>query len=158
MVVPEPALMAQASLRVVFTIVNGKLRIVYNFQESGLAYPGNSLLSGRGRHFYGTAPTGGGAIFKITPGGTLSTLYQFKWIIRGRPTRGGLIQAADGNFYGTTEYGGASSAFCPSGCGTVFKLTPKGVLSTVYSFCPQNYCPDGGVYPACGSVGSGCGR
>jgi uncharacterized repeat protein (TIGR03803 family) len=132
---------------VVFTIVNGKLRIVYNFQESGLAYPGNSLLLAEDGNFYGTAPTGGGAIFKITPGGTLSTLYQFNGSSEGAQPRGGLIQAADGNFYGTTEYGGASSAFCPSGCGTVFKLTPKGVLSTVYSFCPQNYCPDG-EYPA----------
>jgi uncharacterized repeat protein (TIGR03803 family) len=128
---------------VVFTIVNGKLGIVYNFQQSGINYPANSLLLAEDGNFYGTAPTGGGTIFKITPSGALSTLYQFNESSGGYALGGGLIQAADGNLYGTTAFGGASSAFCPSGCGTVFKLTPKGVLSTLYSFCPQNYCPDG---------------
>jgi uncharacterized repeat protein (TIGR03803 family) len=132
---------------VVFTIVNGKLGIVYNFQQSGLTYPGNSLLMAVDGNFYGTSPTGTGAIFKITPTGTLSTLYQFDGSSQGYGLGGGVIQGADGNFYGTTEEGGATSAFCPAGCGTVFKLTPKGVLSTVYSFCPQNYCSDG-EYPA----------
>jgi uncharacterized repeat protein (TIGR03803 family) len=132
---------------VVFKIVNGKLGIIYNFQTGAINYPGNSLLLAEDGNFYGTTSTGEGAIFKITPTGTLSTLYQFTGSSQGDHLSGGLIQTADGNFYGTTEYGGASSAFCPSGCGTVFKLTPKGVLTTIYSFCPQNYCPDG-EYPA----------
>jgi uncharacterized repeat protein (TIGR03803 family) len=131
---------------VVFKIVDGKLRIVYNFQQSGAYYPGNSLLLAEDGNFYGTTTSGEGAIFKITPTGTLITLYQFVGYSQGAYPVGGLIQAADGNFYGTTASGGASSAFCPSGCGTVFRLTPKGVLSTIYSFCPQNYCPDG-EYP-----------
>ena len=130
---------------VLFMIVNGKLRIVYNFQPGAVSYLENSLLLAGDGNFYGT--TSGGTIFKITPTGTLSTLYQLNGSPEGADPEGGLIQAADGNFYGTTASGGATSAFCPSGCGTVFKLTPKGVLTTLYSFCPQNYCPDG-EYPA----------
>jgi uncharacterized repeat protein (TIGR03803 family) len=49
----------------------------------------------------------------------------------------GLIQATDGNFYGTTNQGGAY------GYGTVFKITRSGKLTTLYSFCSQYNCPDG---------------
>jgi uncharacterized repeat protein (TIGR03803 family) len=45
----------------------------------------------------------------------------------------GLVQATDGNFYGTTYYGGASDK-CSLGCGTVFKMTPAGTLTTLHSF------------------------
>ena len=44
-----------------------------------------------------------------------------------------LIGASDGNFYGTTFYGGPSTN-CNSGCGTIFQLTPGGALTTLYSF------------------------
>jgi len=47
----------------------------------------------------------------------------------------GVIQATDGNFYGTTYAGGAGN--CSGGCGTVFKITAKGTLTTLYSFCSQ---------------------
>jgi len=47
------------------------------------------------------------------------------------------VQATNGNFYGTTEIGGAD------GYGTVFKITPKGALTTLYSFCAQLNCTDG---------------
>jgi uncharacterized repeat protein (TIGR03803 family) len=50
---------------------------------------------------------------------------------------GALIQATDGNFYGTTFLGGNYSH------GTIFKLTPAGILTTLYSFCQQSGCPDG---------------
>src|SRR5204863_454694 len=39
-----------------------------------------------------------------------------------------LIQATDGNFYGTTEYGGANDQ------GTVFKMTPAGAVTTLVDF------------------------
>jgi uncharacterized repeat protein (TIGR03803 family) len=51
-----------------------------------------------------------------------------------------IIQASDGNFYGTTESGGINLGLCASsgdfapGCGTVFKITPSGKLMT-YRFC-----------------------
>src|SRR5205809_7255222 len=45
---------------------------------------------------------------------------------------GGLIQARDGNFYGTTVGGGSS------GDGTVFKIDPAGTLTTLHSFASSN--------------------
>lgn len=91
-----------------------------------------------------TAPliSGGGCgtIFKITPAGTLSTLHGFcsqNGCADGGCTDGGgpwaLVQGTDGNFYGTTTgYGG-----------TIFKITPGGTLTTLFTFCPKNACTDG---------------
>ena len=53
----------------------------------------------------------------------------------GAGPSGGLIQATDGNFYGTTYSGGANNGNCTSGtCGTVFKITPEGTLTTLHTF------------------------
>jgi uncharacterized repeat protein (TIGR03803 family) len=59
-----------------------------------------------------------------------------------------VIQAADGNFYGTTTANGANtnSASCQAesgGCGTIFRITPSGKLTTLYNFCSQPNCTDG---------------
>jgi uncharacterized repeat protein (TIGR03803 family) len=51
----------------------------------------------------------------------------------------GLVQGIDGNFYGTTEYGGTSTN-CSGGCGTVFRISPSGSYTTIYSFAGA---PDG---------------
>jgi len=53
-----------------------------------------------------------------------------------------LTQGIDGNFYGTTYFGGSSHA-CFSGCGTVFKVTPTGTFNDLYSFCSKTGCIDG---------------
>jgi len=47
-----------------------------------------------------------------------------------------LLQANDGNFYGTTQNGG--NAACTTGCGTIFKVTPNGKLTTSFSFDGTN--------------------
>jgi uncharacterized repeat protein (TIGR03803 family) len=62
-----------------------------------------------------------------------------------------LIQASDGNLYGTTYNGGANTTSCNGGCGTIFKITPAGTLTTVYNFCSQSECVDG-YYPESGLV------
>jgi|HubBroStandDraft_1064217.scaffolds.fasta_scaffold41147_1 uncharacterized repeat protein (TIGR03803 family) len=62
-----------------------------------------------------------------------------------------LVQGTDGNLYGITDYGGNTNENCPSGCGTIFKITPNGTLTTLYSFCAQNGCTDGG-YPTGGLI------
>lgn len=60
------------------------------------------------------------------------------------PYYGSLVQGRDGNLYGTTGYGGLGS-------GTVFKLTPDGVQTTIYKFCSAPNCTDGD-YPNAGLV------
>ncbi len=93
-------------------------------------------------------PIGGrtcGTIFKITADGTFTTLYRFcskPSCADGDAPIGGLIQAANGDLYGTTSAGGGTNV-TPSGWGTIFKITPSGSLTTLYSFCPQNGCTDG---------------
>jgi uncharacterized protein (TIGR03437 family) len=87
-----------------------------------------SLVQGSDGNFYGTTLQGGannsGTIFKMTPGGTLTTLYSFDGTI-GSPSAG-LVQGADGNFYGIT--------ILTTGPGSVFKITPSGTLTTLHSF------------------------
>ena len=98
------------------------------------------------------SPDGCGTIFKITPSGTLTTLHSFcaqSNCTDGESPEAGLIQATNGNFYGTTYQGGANCA--PDGCGTIFKITPSGTLTTVYSFCSQSGCSDG-YYPEAGLI------
>jgi uncharacterized repeat protein (TIGR03803 family) len=73
---------------------------------------------------------------------TFTTLVSFNKTNGANP--GGLVQASDGNFYGTTPEGGANTTSCyGNGCGTVFKITPGGTLTTLYSFCSKSGCTDG---------------
>jgi len=61
-------------------------------------------------------------------------------------TPSALVLRTNGNFYGTTDAGGANNngTFCPNvGCGTVFEITPAGKLTTLYNFCAQTNCADG---------------
>lgn len=124
---------------------SGKLTTLYSFcSQSGCAdgqFPFGGLVQAPDGNFYGTTwgsgDRGYGTVFKITPGGTLTTLYSFA----GYPTDGAnptaLVQASDGNFYGTTVYGGPNIMLCGEsgyGCGTVFKITPSGALTTLHNF------------------------
>jgi uncharacterized repeat protein (TIGR03803 family) len=123
-------------------------RTVVAFPTNGVEgyYPEDSLVQGLDGDFYGTTLVGGthgqGNVFKVTSGGTVTTLYSFcaeTNCTDGSLPSAGLVLATDGNFYGTTSRGGAINS-CPfsSGCGTVFKITPEGKLTTLYVFCSQN--------------------
>ncbi len=92
------------------------------------------LVQGRDGNFYGTTPRSytDGTVFKITPSGTLTTLHTFDGTDGDNP-QAGLVLGTDGNFYGTT-YSGGTSNNCGGGCGTVFKITPSGSLTTLHSF------------------------
>ncbi len=103
--------------------------------------PYAGLVQGRDGNFYGTASGGGahgaGVVFRITPSGTLTVLYSFcarTNCVDGESPMAGLVQALDGNFYGTTAYGGESNICNGYSCGTVFKITPHGVLTTLHHF------------------------
>src|SRR5258707_9353580 len=91
-------------------------------------------------NFYGTTQLGGannyGTIFKITPGGKLTTLHSFDSTDGSDPVAP-LVQASDGNLYGTTQQDGAY------GAGTIFRITPGGTLTTIYNFCSLSDCTDG---------------
>ena len=72
-----------------------------------------------------------------SPAQTFTTLVSFDEP-NGRQPRYSVVQGTDGNLYGTTQNGGAYDY------GTVFKMTPTGTLTTLYSFCPQvPNCTDG---------------
>ena len=80
-------------------------------------------------------------MFKFTGAGALATLHSFcvkSGCPDGQAPYAGLTLASDGNFYGTTPAGGANA-----NNGTVFKITPAGKLTTLYSFCSQAGCTDG---------------
>jgi uncharacterized repeat protein (TIGR03803 family) len=109
------------------------------------------LIQAANGEFYGTTEGDGthygGTVFKMTPSGTITTLYNFcaaASCADGYDPYTNLIQATNGDLYGTTLAGGAGTACLnSSGCGTLFKITPSGTLTTLYSFCAQANCVDG---------------
>ncbi len=90
-----------------------------------------------------------GATVVAAPAQTLSTLVMFDGANGANPPFMSLVQGTDGNLYGVTQYGGANACSNGQGCGTVFRLTPAGVLESLYSFCSQANCEDG-KYPQAG--------
>jgi len=85
------------------------------------------------------------------PAQTFNSLLSFDRSDGAFPYYGSLVQGIDGNFYGATYSGGANNTNCTAGCGTIFKITPTGVLTTVYKFCSLESCADG-YYPFGGVV------
>ena len=136
----------------VFTITpSGALTTLHSFDLTDGSGPTVGLMQATDGSFYGTTPGGGpinnnctvlsgcGTIFKITPSGTLTTLYGFCTqpnCADGYDPDAVLVQGTDGNFYGTASQGG--NPICgggmAGGCGTVFRITPSGTLTTLYSF------------------------
>jgi len=139
---------------------------VHDFNTTTLTAPENPgiLAQGRDGNLYGTAPTGGtlgfGGIFRITPAGAYSVIYNFDGTMHGKGPRGGLTLGADGSLYGTTGQGGTSND------GTLFKITTAGVLTVLHHFVYTDgtnpYAPpiqgtDGNFYGTCATGGTGAG-
>jgi uncharacterized repeat protein (TIGR03803 family) len=111
---------------------SGTETVVFSF-PAGSSEPYTGLIQGGDGNFYGTTGANGtsddGTVFKITAGGTETVLHTFaKTGTDGQIPYAGLIQGSDGNFYGTTYFGGSN------GFGTVFKVTPSGTETVLYSF------------------------
>ncbi len=124
---------------------DGTKTILYSFNgapfdassPAGLAIDRHGNLYGAG-YFGGAAGFGG--IFKLTPDGHETLLHSFytrdKAFKQGfRPTA--LAMGADGFLYGATQYGGTALSVCNVGCGTVFRISPKGRVKTLYRFQGQ---------------------
>jgi uncharacterized repeat protein (TIGR03803 family) len=122
------------------------------------------LAQGRDGNLYGTTPSGGtlgfGGVFKITPTGTYSVIYNFDGSAHGQTPRSGLTLGTDGNFYGTTSQGGTSNY------GNIFQITSAGTLTVLHNFSYSDggnpYSPpiqgtDGNYYGATKAGGTGSG-
>lgn len=118
------------------------------------ANPTAALVQATNGNFYGATRNGGssspvcgpeggcGTFFEITTGGILTTLHKFD-DGDGLGPQAALIQAANGNFYGTANGGGTNFD------GSVFEVTAGGKLTTLYSFCSKPGCTDGS-FPTAG--------
>ena len=114
----------------------GVVTILHSFGDGSVANDGTlpwaGLVEGTDGNFYGTTPTGGlydlGTAYRITPAGVLTVLHSFGNGTDGISPYANLIQATDGNFYGTTDEGGGGNL------GTVYVMTPAGVVTTLKSF------------------------
>ena len=93
-------------------------------------------MRARDGNFYGATANGGahgyGTVFKVTADGTLTSLASFNLTNGAGSYHAPLVQAGDGNFYGTTRQGGAF------GKGTLFMMTLAGALTTLGSFNGTN--------------------
>src|ERR1035438_3672421 len=144
--VRKPSLSKQVSIFLAFCAATAiaspaqAFTTVVSFDGVNNANPTAPLIQGNDGNFYGTTFAGGiqggncanyggacGTVFKMTSEGTLTTLHNFD-VTDGSQPYAGLVQATDGNFYGTTIYGGANDY------GTVFKITAGGRLTTLHSF------------------------
>ena len=115
---------------------SGALTVLYNFDTTHGSNIYAPLVQGKDGNFYGTARNGGtlnngGVAFKLTPARVLTVLHNFNATTNtgdGTLPYAGLVQAADGSFYSVTSAGGTN------GAGTLYKITPSGSYSTLYSF------------------------
>jgi uncharacterized repeat protein (TIGR03803 family) len=104
-------------------------------------FPRGSLIQATDGNFYGTTLRGGtngrGTVFKMTAAGAVTTLHSFDCNTEGCDPSAGLIEATDGNFYGTTQEGDNNFTFF----GTVFKMTAAGALTPLHFFtCGTEGC------------------
>ncbi len=161
-------LLAVSLILSIFTAVvsaQTNLTVLVNFNGTNGSWPYCDLVQGSDGNLYGTTYYGGnlllnsgtgyGSVFKVTLGGTLTTLTNFNFT-NGAEPYAGVVQGNDGNFYGTTQLGGTNG-----NNGTLYRITTNGTLTTMVYFNLTNggspYAPlllaaDGNFY---GTTASG---
>jgi uncharacterized repeat protein (TIGR03803 family) len=117
----------------------------FSFSDATGVEPFGTLLQARDGSLYGTTSAGGamadcgglgcGTIFRFTADrGIEAIAHRFK-PGQGAFVWGGLMQATDGNLYGTAYQGGNQDACADiDGCGTLFRLTPAGGFKVLHVF------------------------
>jgi uncharacterized repeat protein (TIGR03803 family) len=125
---------------------DGTFTTLFQFEENSFTQP--APMQAADGNLYVTSASGGacngGHIYKLTTAGFLLHTYDFPCGMDGAVPYSPLLQASDGNFYGTTAYGG--SATWP-GYGTIFKMNQHGAVTTLYRFTAS-----GPRYPWAGLV------
>ena len=138
------------------------LTVLHTFQGWDGNYAYGRLVQGNDGAFYGTTLSGGpgtGTVYRVDVDGNFKLLHAFQGPDDGISPNAGLVLMDDGNFYGTTSDWGPCQEPCASG-GTVFRMTPDGVLTTLHTFA-SNTRPyslaagrDGLLYGVTGAGGS----
>jgi uncharacterized repeat protein (TIGR03803 family) len=127
---------------------NGVYTTVYSFNGgSDGAVPETGVTQTSDGNLYGTTTmaggNGGGTIFRLTTNGALTVLYSFGGGSDGSSPQGSLVQASDGNLYGTTFFGGTNNS------GTVYRISTNGGYAQIYSFAGiEGACPSAGLMQA----------
>lgn len=113
---------------------------LYEFQGGTDGESPNGVIRDSTGNLYGTTIAGGqtifGTVFKLSPSGVKTILYNFTGGTDGGEPHGTLVMDAQGNLYGTTEYGGDLNVQCVGmqGCGVVFKIGPTGHETVLHRF------------------------
>jgi uncharacterized repeat protein (TIGR03803 family) len=113
---------------------SGTFTTLFTFDDTHGGNPFDALIQGSDGNFYGTAKLHGagslGVVFKMTSAGAITVLHNFAGTGDGSDPVGGVVQATDGNLYGTT-----SMATGNSGCGTIFRISTGGKnFATLFTF------------------------
>jgi len=139
---------------------DGTYTVLHSFAGSpdGAEPNGGLVLDAEG-NLYGTTSSGGtgtgvdcsylgcGTVFKLAPDGTETVLYSFTDGADGASPQGGLALDAQGNLYGAAFTGGPYLCSNFLNCGTIFKLSPSGVETTLWTFTggKDDGNPNGGL-------------
>jgi uncharacterized repeat protein (TIGR03803 family) len=126
---------------------DGIFTTLHYFWENEGRRPYGGLQEGSDGKFYGTTYEGGtaaacslvrgcGTVFRVGPSGDFVTLHNFSGV-DGQMPQSPPVQGADGNWYGTAGAGGTGTCSDPLGCGTVYRMTPGGAVTTLYAFSEE---------------------
>jgi uncharacterized repeat protein (TIGR03803 family) len=137
----------------------GGVQVLHALTSNDGCGPNAGLTLAADGNFYGAAATGGGlgaagSIFRITPGGTFTKLYSFVReggvYTKGFQPLGEPVMDTAGNLYGTASAGGPDGGPGVSGSGTVWRLTPGGVLTVLKAFTGAGAGGTDGAFPQTG--------